>query len=221
MARAARAQHAALNANVFINCPFDDDYLPCFEAILFAITMSGYRVRCALEENDAGNIRFDKLKQLIRDSDHTIHDLSRVELNPQSLPRFNMPFELGLMMGARSYGPPAQRRKRACIMITNQHQLAAYLSDLAGNDPEHHNNSPERVVTIVRNFLNTDPDGQILPGPDIYARMLQMFKRDLPDLAQRARLVAPRDVHPRLAYRTHMYFLTEFCNGIKGLEGLF
>ena len=195
MARAPQA--AVLNTNVFINCPFDDDYLPLFEAMLFAITMSGYRVRCALEENDAGNIRFDKLKQLISDSDHTIHDLSRIELNPQNLPRFNMPFELGLMMGAKSYGPPRQRRKRACIMIANQHQLAAYLSDLAGNDPEHHNNDDSRVVTIIRNFLNTDPDGQILPGPEIYFRMLEMFRRDLPDLAARARLVAPRDVHAR------------------------
>ena len=64
----------AFNGDVFINCPFDDTYLPCFEALLFAITISGYRVRCALEENDSGDIRFDKLQRLIADSDHTIHD---------------------------------------------------------------------------------------------------------------------------------------------------
>ena len=98
MARPPRAA-AATNSNVFINCPFDDDYLPCFEALLFAITVSGYRVRCALEDNDAGDIRFENLKRLIRESDHTIHDLCRVELNQENLPRFNKPFELGLMMG--------------------------------------------------------------------------------------------------------------------------
>jgi hypothetical protein len=47
--------------NVFINCPFDDAYSSCFEALVFTITASGYRARCALEEEDGGDIRFDKL----------------------------------------------------------------------------------------------------------------------------------------------------------------
>jgi len=29
--------------NVFINCPFDDDYAPLFEAIVFAINDAGFR----------------------------------------------------------------------------------------------------------------------------------------------------------------------------------
>lgn len=35
--------------NVFINCPFDKDYAPLFDAILFAIYKCGFRPRCAME----------------------------------------------------------------------------------------------------------------------------------------------------------------------------
>ena len=48
----------AARRSVFINCPFDAEFRPSFEALLFAITASGYRPCCALEENDKGDIRF-------------------------------------------------------------------------------------------------------------------------------------------------------------------
>lgn len=135
-----------MNGDVFVNCPFDDDYVPCFEALLFAITIAGYRVRCALEDNDGGDIRFDKLRRLIADCDHTVHDLSRTQVNAHGLPRFNMPFELGLMMGARHFGRGRQRSKRACIMVAQDHVLPRYLSDLAGNDPVAHQDDPREIV---------------------------------------------------------------------------
>ena len=51
--------------NVFINAPFDDDYAGLFDALIFTVYACGYRARCALEENDSGDIRLDKLAQLI------------------------------------------------------------------------------------------------------------------------------------------------------------
>ena len=71
--------------DVFVNCPFDDDYKPHFEAILFTITASSYRVRCALEEANSTSIRFEKLCRLIRESNKSIHDLSRLTLNKEAL----------------------------------------------------------------------------------------------------------------------------------------
>ena len=47
------------STNIFINCPFDDAYKPAFEVMVFTVFAAGYRVRCALEENDGGDIRFD------------------------------------------------------------------------------------------------------------------------------------------------------------------
>jgi len=76
------------NRNVFINCPFDKDFAPCFEALVFTITACGYVARCALEDRDGAKIRFVKLAKLISECRYTIHDLSRVELNINDLPRF-------------------------------------------------------------------------------------------------------------------------------------
>jgi hypothetical protein len=123
--------------SVFINCPFDRDYGPCFEALVFTIMASGYKVRCALEDDDGANIRFGKLIKLIRESRRTIHDLSRVELGANDLPRFNMPFELGLAMGAKHFGNTDQRKKTALIMVRTHYILPAYLSDLAAATSRH------------------------------------------------------------------------------------
>jgi hypothetical protein len=125
---------SAPNRNVFVNCPFDADFSLCFEALPFVVTASGYKVRCALEDDDAANIRFDKLRRLIRECPRTIHDLSRTELGANDLPRFNMPFELGLAMGAKHFGNARQRRNTALIMVRERYALPAYLSDLSGND---------------------------------------------------------------------------------------
>ena len=78
-----------MNEHVFINCPFDEEYRDCFEAILFTLTyIAGYSARSALEEDDSGDIRFEKLCRLIETCDTTLHDLSRVEVSTSGLPRF-------------------------------------------------------------------------------------------------------------------------------------
>ena len=95
-------------AHVFINCPFDERYRPLFEALVFAVLVSGYKARCALEDSDGANIRFDKPRRLIAASPRSIHDLSRTEIGGNELPRFNMPFELGLAMGAKYFSGPVR-----------------------------------------------------------------------------------------------------------------
>jgi hypothetical protein len=39
--------------DVFVNCPFDDQYQPLFRALLFGVLDCGFRVRCAWEIGDA------------------------------------------------------------------------------------------------------------------------------------------------------------------------
>ena len=51
--------------NVFVNCPFDDDYQPIFKALVFATFECGLRPRCALEIYDAGEVRFEKIARII------------------------------------------------------------------------------------------------------------------------------------------------------------
>jgi len=47
--------------SVFVNCPLDDDYRDLFYALLFAIHDCGYLARCALETDNAGQVRIDKV----------------------------------------------------------------------------------------------------------------------------------------------------------------
>lgn len=92
----------AFEKNVFVNCPFDPQYLPLLRSLLFTIIYLRLKPRIALEAMDAGQARLDKIVGLIADSKFGIHDLSPVEAaNAGELFRLNMPFELGIDFGCR------------------------------------------------------------------------------------------------------------------------
>ena len=91
--------------DVFINCPFDDGYQSLLNALVFVVLDCGFRPRSALEEENSGNVRYEKVIAIIRECSFGIHDISRTDLDPENrLPRFNMPFELGLFLGAKAFG---------------------------------------------------------------------------------------------------------------------
>ncbi len=109
--------------NVFINCPFDEDYKPFLDAIVFTVYDCGFIVRCALEEDDASQVRIDKIYSIIEDCKYGIHDISRTELDRTSnLPRFNMPFELGVFLGTKKFGSEEQKRKKCLILDKEQYR---------------------------------------------------------------------------------------------------
>jgi hypothetical protein len=202
-----------LNHDVFINCPFDADYTQCFEAILFVVCIAGYSVRCALEDDDAGDVRFDKLCRLIEASDRSIHDLSRTSPSAEGLPRFNMPFELGLMMGAKKFGGRRQRRKRAVIMVKERFVMPKFLSDLAGNDPAAHGDNPHRVIAIIRDHLEFSRDGTRLPGAQKLAKQFSKFKSDLPKLAA-AQYLELNELDPYANYRDYLDLVLSYCQTV-------
>lgn len=106
--------------DVFVNCPSDDAYKPIFNSIVYTVTRFGYWVRCALEADDASDNRFSKICGIIAECRFGIHDISRTEAdgNPP-LPRFNMPLELGLFLGAKRYGAASKKTKFASSSIAN------------------------------------------------------------------------------------------------------
>jgi len=67
------------NTNVFINCPFDDEYKPLLRPLLFTIVYLGKIPRIASERSDSGENRIDKICELISESHYGIHDLSRLK----------------------------------------------------------------------------------------------------------------------------------------------
>ncbi len=91
--------------SVFVNCPFDEEYEELFDAVVFAVHDCGFVARCALEAFDSGEARIDKILAIIAKRKFGIHDISRTELSKNTrLPRFNMPLELGLFLGAKTFG---------------------------------------------------------------------------------------------------------------------
>ncbi len=93
------------NQNVFINCPFDSSYHKLLNALVFTISACGYIPRCSKEIGDSSKIRIDIIKKIILESRLGIHDISYAKEDPKTkLARFNMPLELGLFLGAKSFG---------------------------------------------------------------------------------------------------------------------
>jgi|SRR5271166_553203 len=84
--------------SIFINCPFDSEFLPFLRAILFTVLAMGCKPRSALEESDSSALRLEKIYKLIKNCRFSIHDLSRTELSHSTgLPRFNMPLGAGYL----------------------------------------------------------------------------------------------------------------------------
>ena len=167
---------------VFVNCPFDDSYRELFEALVFAIHDCGYVAHCALELEDGSEVRIDKISQIILECRLGIHDISRTEPDPDTgLPRFNMPFELGLFVGAKRYGRGDQKRKNCLILDIDRYRYQKFISDIAGQDISAHRGDPSRAIRLVRNWLsNIKPEIFRLPAGSVIATRFQHFRDELP-----------------------------------------
>jgi hypothetical protein len=169
--------------SVFINCPFDVQYMPLFRAIIFSIYQCGFFPRSALEEDNALDNRLDKIVRLVNGCKLGIHDISRTELNVQGHPRFNMPFELGLFFGAKKLGDEKQKSKNALIFERVAYAYREFLSDLSGVDTKAHNNQAEQVVRLVREWLSTVSRRKTIPTLPKLRNAFLEFENKLPVIA--------------------------------------
>lgn len=169
--------------DVFINCPFDPDYAPVFRALVFAILACGFQPRSAREVDDSGQTRIEKLFGIIAECRYGVHDLCRTELDASNgLPRFNMPLELGIFLGAKRYGGPAQKLKRVLILDIEQYRYQQFISDLAGMDIHAHSGDPEVALAETRDWL-ANVSRRKLPSSAIVRGLYGRFLADLPALA--------------------------------------
>jgi hypothetical protein len=175
--------------HVFINCPFDADYTSLFEAIVFAVSDCGFRPRCALEIDDGSQIRIEKIFNIISDCRFGIHDISKTELDETThLPRFNMPLELGMFLGAKKYGPDEQREKICLILDRESYRYQKFISDISGQDIRSHGNDPRTTISIVRNWLRSASPSIGMPGGEAIGARYDVFRRELPSLCRNLRL---------------------------------
>lgn len=156
--------------NIFINCPFDKEYLPMLKTLLYVIKKIGYNPRIALERSDSGEVRLDKIKELIESSKYSIHDLSRIkskEIGEYS--RQNMPFELGLDLGCRDFSSNKDyKSKKILILEEEKYSTHKVLSDLSFADCKCHNGVEEDLVDEVRDWFVENTDIEIPSGSSLW-----------------------------------------------------
>ena len=170
--------------DVFINCPFSVDYDEFFQALVFAVIRSGYTPRCARENDDGGEVRFDKICRIIGECRYSVHDISCTELDTGSnLPRFNMPLELGLCLGARKFGGKRHALKKSLILDRARHRYQAFISDIAGQDIHSHDGDVMRLIEQVATWLRDEAQDARVPGGRAIAMEFRQFRAELPAIA--------------------------------------
>jgi hypothetical protein len=175
--------------SVFINCPFDPVYQKLFNSIIFAVHDCGYIARSALEITDTSQIRVSKIFRIIEECRIGIHDISRTELDTKSkLPRFNMPLELGMFLGAKEYGRGKQREKMCLVLDREPHRYQKFCSDISGQDIGAHHRKAEIAIRVVRDFLRSAQPQVIIPGGANIYKKYCAFLKDLPRLCRKLRL---------------------------------
>lgn len=185
---------AARTVNVFVNCAFDTAFQPIFDGIVFAVIRCGYRARCALETDDASETRFAKIQKIVEECRYGIHDISRTQADGEpALPRFNMPLELGLFLGAKRFGDVEQKRKRVLILDTERYRFQRFISDIAGQDIHAHNDDPGKTIAAVTDWLRTTSGRVGLPGGHRVATEFIEFRVQLP-IILKARHLDPDEV---------------------------
>lgn len=175
--------------SVFLNCPFDPAYRPLLFATIFAVHYCGFLARAALEISDSSQTRLTSLFDLIAQCRYGIHDLSRTSLDPPNgLPRFNMPFELGIFLGCKRFGPARHRLKSSIVLDSEPYRYQQFLSDIAGQDILSHHNDPRVAITHIRNWLRTTSKRTAIAGGNAVWEQFVQFQDDLPHIATELRL---------------------------------
>ena len=198
------------NDNVFINCPFDDEYKHIFNAIVFAVYDCGFVARCSLEEDAVGEARLTNIVTIISRCRYAINDISRTELDERGLPRFNMSLELGTFLGAQKFGNKAQQSKKFLILDKEQYRYQQFISDLAGYDIRSHGNDDEKASAIVRDWLVIASRRKLIPDRKVIWGHYVEFQRRLPGYCRERRL-QPSD----LLFLEYSYAITDILTEME------
>jgi|SRR5882724_1169287 len=155
--------------NVFVNVPYDAQYGPLFTAIITCLAGLGFIPRCGLETQSGGTDRLRGIFELISCCGASIHDLSRMDLSGTlQVPRFNMPFELGIAYALQSRGNRQGRpRHKIYVFDERRRRLEAALSDMAGFDPLIHRGTQEGILYAILDCFDPQtgpPDDEKLKG---------------------------------------------------------
>ena len=168
------AKLRAKDISVFLNVPYDAAFENLLLAYIAAISAYGFSPRATLEI-PFGQRRLDRILTLIRQSQYSIHDLSRVQLDRKSprTPRFNMPFELGLTIALERTAHPDHSW---IVCETVLRRVNKSLSDLDGTDAYIHGGTIKGVFREMGNaFVGSSRQPTVTEMSQIYRVLRAQF----------------------------------------------
>ena len=159
--------------SAFFNIPYDSAYTEHFLAYIAGVAAFGLNPRATLELT-SGERRLDRIFEFIKACRYSFHDLSFVKLDRKSpaTPRFNMPFELGLVGGWQNASPSGHDW---FVFESSRHRLQKSLSDLNGTDPFIYGPAPEGILREIRNALSRH---DVQPTAQEMQRLFDALKED-------------------------------------------
>jgi hypothetical protein len=137
--------------SVFINCPFDKTYIDdLLKPTLYVLVKNGYFPRLSIEVSDSGQVRLQKIIEIIKSCKYSIHDLSIVKSKQvHEFARMNMPFELGIDCGLRNSGISKLNEKQFLILEATKYDYMKAVSDINGFDIKVHGNETEKIFECL------------------------------------------------------------------------
>jgi hypothetical protein len=171
----------AVKDTVFLNIPYDRPFSPLFLAYIAGIRAFGLVPRATLEIPGSAR-RLDRIIALIKSCRYSVHDLSRVELDPTlpPTPRFNMPFELGLAVALDASLSP--KRHTWYVFETAPWRIQKSLSDLNGTDAYVHGGTVDGVLReLAKAFVRIKKQPTVGRMQSIYEKILEALPKFLAD----------------------------------------
>jgi hypothetical protein len=159
--------------------PYDQQFEPLYLAFIAGLSGFGL-VPHGVLEIPTSERRLDRILALIGNCAISFHDLSRVELDagrPRT-PRFNMPFELGLVVALQRTW---DRSHRWYVFEAKAHRAEKSLSDLKGTEVHIHRGRSRGVLQELTNVL-------IRRRHQPTVRELEAILRDLSEVAVRIQI---------------------------------
>lgn len=174
---------SAFEKNVFINCPFDDQFInDILKPILFCLVKNELNPKLSLELSDSGEFRLQKITDIIKDCKFSIHDLSIVKSKKVGeYSRMNMPFELGIDFGLRNSGLKPLDEKKFLILEAEKYDYQKAISDISGMDIKVHGNDTLKVFNCVYSWLSETLKINGQPPPLSYSYEFADFNAELFD----------------------------------------
>lgn len=165
----------------FVNIPYDKKFERLYLAYIVGLTALGLVPRATLGF-PRDSRRLERIFNLIQSCRFSVHDLSRIELDPKPprSARFNMPFGLGLTVAWASLNPQ-QHVWVGCDAV--QHRPLKSISDLNGTDFHIHSGTIAGVLNALCNAFVSRTQRPTVP------RMMgvyRLLRRAIPDLQKDA-----------------------------------